>query len=81
MVLEVLQGLKDRLDQDCHFHQVEVHRTASELFVTLHCTVDPNTTIIDAHTLTENVENELRSSVPQVSRVVIHVEPPDVDEA
>ena len=81
MILEALQGLQDRLDQECHFHQVEVHRTASELFVTLHCTVAPNTAIVDAHTLTENVESELRSSIPQLSRVVIHVEPPEADEA
>jgi divalent metal cation (Fe/Co/Zn/Cd) transporter len=80
IILEALQGLEAHLDQECHFHQVEVHRTASELFVTLHCTIDPNTTIVDAHTLTENVENELRSSIPQLSRVVIHVEPPDADE-
>ena len=81
MILEVLRGLKDRLDQECRFHQVEVHRAANELFVTLHCTVDPNTTIIDAHTLTENIENELHSSIPQLSRVVIHVEPPDADDS
>jgi cation diffusion facilitator family transporter len=80
-VLEVLQGVKDRMDQECHFHQVEVHRVAGELFVTLHCTVDPKTAIVDAHTLTEIVENELRSSIPQLGRVVIHVEPPDVDAA
>jgi len=81
MVLEVLQGLKERMDQECHFHQVEVHRVAGELFMTLHCTVDPKTAIVDAHTLTEIVENELRSSIPQLSRVVIHVEPPEVDTA
>ena len=81
MVLEILQGLQDHLGQECRFHQVEVHRAAGELFVTLHCTIDPNTAIVDAHTFTENVENELRSSIPQLSRVVIHVEPPDADEA
>jgi cation diffusion facilitator family transporter len=81
MILEALQGAKGRLDQKCHFHQVEVYRAASELFVTLHCTVDPNTTIVDAHTLTENVESELRSSIPQLRRVVIHVEPPEAEEA
>jgi cation diffusion facilitator family transporter len=81
MVLEALQGVKDRLDQDCNFHQVEVHRAESELFVTLHCTVDPSTTIVDAHTLSENVESELRSSIPQLRRVVIHVEPQEAHEA
>lgn len=80
-ILEALQGLQDRLYPECRFHQVEVHRTANELFVTLHCTVDPKTTIVDAHMLTENVENELRLSIPQLSRVVIHVEPPEANEA
>jgi cation diffusion facilitator family transporter len=81
MVHSLLQELDERLGQECHFHQVEVHRTESELFVTLHCTVDPDTAIVDAHTLTEDVESELRTRIPQLSRVVIHVEPPDADEA
>ncbi len=79
IILEALQGLKSRLDHECHFHHVEVHRTANEFLVTLHCTVDPNTAIAEAHTLTEKVESELRSSIPQLSRVVIHIEPPDAD--
>ncbi|UCF61858.1 MAG: cation diffusion facilitator family transporter [Anaerolineaceae bacterium] len=81
LVYTVLQELKERMGQECRFHQVEVHRTESELFVTLHCTVDPDTAIVDAHTFTEEVESELRSRIPQLNRVVIHVEPPDADEA
>ncbi len=80
LVYSVLQELKERIGQECRFHQVEVHRTESELFVTLHCTVDPDTAIVDAHTLTEEVESELRLRIPRLSHVVIHVEPPDADE-
>jgi divalent metal cation (Fe/Co/Zn/Cd) transporter len=31
----------------------------------------------DAHALTEKIEGALRARVPNVGRVVIHVEPPD----
>jgi divalent metal cation (Fe/Co/Zn/Cd) transporter len=81
LVYTVLQELTERMGQECRFHEIEVHRTESGLSVTLHCTVDPDTTIVDAHTLTEEIESELRSRIPQLSRVVIHVEPPDADEA
>jgi len=59
-------------------HEVTVQRTGHELAVSLHCTLDADTTITAAHGLTEQLEKHLRARVPDVGRVVIHVEP---DEA
>lgn len=60
---------------DCHPHQVTVRHDRGELSVTFHCALDPAAPIADAHRLTEQVEAFLRSRVPNLGRVVIHVEP------
>ncbi len=60
-------------------HELYVRRTGDELAVSFHCTLDPQTAIVDAHDLTEQLEKHLRSRVPSLGRVVIHVEPaPDL---
>jgi cation diffusion facilitator family transporter len=56
-------------------HDVTVQRTGNELAVSLHCLLDADTTITAAHGLTEQLEKHLRARVPDVGRVVIHVEP------
>ena len=57
-------------------HDVSVQQTGEELAVSCHCTLDPGTTITDAHELTERMESDLRARVDRIGRVVIHVEPP-----
>jgi cation diffusion facilitator family transporter len=56
-------------------HEVKVQRTGGELAVSFHCTLAPDTAIADAHELTEHLEKQLRAHLPDVGRVVIHVEP------
>ncbi len=58
-------------------HEVRVQRTGSELAVSFHCPLAPDTAITDAHQLTEHLEKHLRVRLPDVGRVVIHVEPKD----
>jgi cation diffusion facilitator family transporter len=58
-------------------HDITVKQTGDELAVSLHCTLDGDTSITAAHGLTEQVEKYLRTRVPDVGRVVIHVEPGD----
>jgi len=43
--------------------------------VTLHCLADPDLTVTQAHRLTDEVEKRLRTSIPGVSQVLVHVEP------
>lgn len=56
-------------------HDVQVQRTGDELAVSFHCTLDARTAITDAHKLTEQMEQHLRAQMPNLGRVVIHVEP------
>ncbi len=74
-IRRLLKSLKTIDGVDCQPHDIAVRRDGGELSVTFHCTVDANASIGDAHTLTERVEGLLRSRVPNLGRVVIHVEP------
>jgi cation diffusion facilitator family transporter len=58
-----------------HPHDVIVQQTGPELSVSLHCTLDPTTPISYAHDFTVRLEEYLRKQVPNLGRVVIHVEP------
>jgi cation diffusion facilitator family transporter len=56
-------------------HDIRVQASGGELAVSLHCTLDSHTPITAAHDLTERLETHLRKRVPNLGRVVIHVEP------
>ena len=51
-----------------------MQRIGGELAVSLHCRLDPATTITDAHDFTVRLEDHLRAG-HDFGRVVIHVEP------
>jgi len=57
-------------------HDFQVQSGGAGLSVSFHCTLDPATAITDAHDLTQQIETHLRNHVPDLRRVVIHVEPP-----
>jgi len=58
-----------------HPHDIIVQQTGQELSVSLHCTLEPATPIVDAHDFTVRLEQYLRAKIPSLGRVVIHVEP------
>ncbi len=78
-IRRLLRQLKTIGGIDCQPHDITVRRDGGELAVTFHCTVEADAPIADAHTLTERVEGLLRSQVPNLGRVVIHVEPKTAD--
>ncbi len=69
----------DRFQRDIkihfHPHDVVVQQAGGELSVSLHCTLEPATSIIEAHEFTVRLEDYLRTHIPKLGRVVIHVEP------
>lgn len=77
---EVCQAIDEFLearDLALQPHDVKVQATGDgdELAVSFHCTLDADTAITTAHDLTVQLEKHLRTRVPAVGRVVIHVEP------
>lgn len=56
-------------------HHVIVQVVAGELSVSLHCRLDPDMAIVDAHEISRQLEDHLRQRVPCLARVTVHVEP------
>jgi len=56
-------------------HNLKVQRAAGQIVVSFHCRLDSHMLISEAHDLTVALEAHIRARVPNVGRVVIHVEP------
>jgi len=64
--------------RDCH--RITIYRDGNDLSVSFHCSMEPNLPISDAHQLTVQLESTLRAQLPELGRVVIHVEPPNASD-
>jgi divalent metal cation (Fe/Co/Zn/Cd) transporter len=47
------------------------------LRISFHLFTDPHTSIGEAHSMAENIEQSLRLIIPNIGRVIIHIEPPE----
>jgi len=56
-------------------HNIKVQQANGQIQVSFHCRLDPQMSIGAAHELTIQLETHLRARVPNLGRVVIHVEP------
>jgi divalent metal cation (Fe/Co/Zn/Cd) transporter len=60
-------------------HHVCVRRIGESLFLTLHCTLDEQLPVSQAHEIATDVEERVRSAFPDVMGVSVHVEPSQTD--
>jgi len=68
------------VDGVCSCHAVRTRGMAEEIFVDLHLGVDSDISIQAAHLVGENVERSIKSKIPGVRDVVVHLEPGDYCE-
>jgi divalent metal cation (Fe/Co/Zn/Cd) transporter len=71
----VLQEVARELGTIRDVHDVRVRDTDEGEIVNFHCTDDPALSVQDAHARVDEVEYALRRRLPQIKRVVGHVEP------
>jgi cation diffusion facilitator family transporter len=76
-VLDVLEEIARERRWPCLIHEAHVHRVAGEISLSFHCGLAPETSINEAHRITEQVEKAVRARIPSLGRVLIHVEPAD----
>jgi cation diffusion facilitator family transporter len=74
-IQKAVEAASKELGVRLHPHDMEVRRAGGELTVTFHCLLDPALSIEAAHDLTKKLEQSIRACVPDITRVVIHVEP------
>ncbi|MEG0322593.1 MAG: cation diffusion facilitator family transporter, partial [Raoultibacter sp.] len=58
-------------------HRIRTRGTEGEVYVDLHACVDEGMTVLAAHELSERVELAIREKYPQVTEVLVHIEPND----
>ena len=56
-------------------HDLMLAETGSGLYLSCHCFVPADTSLAEAHALTERLERALRGSIPELTRVAVHAEP------
>lgn len=70
-------ALADRVAGECACHHVILRHSHApgRVDVSLHCHAPGSAPLIEAHLLAEQVERELRTALPQLDHITIHVEP------
>lgn len=74
-ILQVLENLPEEAGIECHPHDIQFYTDGEELCISFHCTNESKLSVRDAHILAERVEQHLRARVPNLGRVIIHMEP------
>jgi len=63
------------------WHRLRTRRVGRETFVDLHVLVDPSLSLVDAHTISTQVEEAIRRTWKRPVNVTVHVEPFEEREA
>jgi cation diffusion facilitator family transporter len=64
----------------CNCHRVRTRGPEGEMYVDLHIGVDSSLSIDAAHKVSEEVEQSIKSKIPEIRDVVVHLEPKDFCE-
>jgi divalent metal cation (Fe/Co/Zn/Cd) transporter len=52
-----------------------VRKMGHQLFVDMHVEVDPQMTVLRSHEIAHEVKDKIREQMPNVSDVLVHIEP------
>jgi cation diffusion facilitator family transporter len=61
------------------YHDLRVESVGDRLQISFHLYNDPHVPITEAHTMAERIEQSIRLIIPDLGRVVIHMEPPEMN--
>lgn len=56
-------------------HDIMLARTSGGIYLSCHCFVPAETSLADAHLLTERLEKAFREAAPELARIAVHAEP------
>lgn len=56
-------------------HNILISKIDGQLYITLHCYCDNNLSLEESHLSASKLKNIIRENIPNVKRVVVHVEP------
>jgi divalent metal cation (Fe/Co/Zn/Cd) transporter len=56
-------------------HDIQVHPVGDGWVVSIHCILDGDMSVREAHAISSQIEGRLRDAIPRLERVVVHTEP------
>jgi divalent metal cation (Fe/Co/Zn/Cd) transporter len=59
----------------CEIHELKIHPANGGYDVVFHCLADPDLSVGQAHHQADRAEQVLRANLPEISRVLVHMEP------
>lgn len=73
----LIQELPQAIGVPCDIHEITLLKEGDRLNISFHCLINGETSINDAHALSERMEAALRGEIPTLGTVLIHMEPLD----
>ncbi len=70
-----VQAAADAEPGVCDCHHMHMRRQGEDISLSFHCRMAPETPVIEAHRVSAALEARLRASLPELHRVVVHMEP------
>ncbi len=74
---EQIRAVVCQLDQVKECHRIRSRGVATEIYIDLHITLDACYSINEAHQIAHQAEDKLKTSIPGVKDVVVHMDPCD----
>ncbi|MFA5021843.1 MAG: cation-efflux pump [Patescibacteria group bacterium] len=74
-IRKVFAAIKKKTPELRDVHEIQIKQIENQLFITIHCSLDPNLSLQKAHDISTRIEYLAKDSLPQVARVVVHSEP------
>lgn len=65
----------DELSHLSACHDIQVYPVGDNWAISMHCLLDRDLTLSEAHTFSSEVEKRLRDTIPRLDQVLIHTEP------
>jgi cation diffusion facilitator family transporter len=72
---ERVEAIRKELPHTHAIQDLQAQKLNGKVYLSFHVIVDPDSSIAEVHSLSEEMENRLRRESPELGRVVIHAEP------
>lgn len=72
-----VEAIRSELPHTHAIQDLQAQKLNGKVYLSFHVLVDPDSSIAEVHSLSEEMENRLRREFPELGRVVIHAEPFD----
>ena len=70
-IRDVVNGFEEVKD----IHKIRSRGSANDMYVDMHIMINPDTSIVDSHKLSHNIEKEIKNKINNNCQVIIHIEP------